>query len=130
MKDEVRRTIEKLRSYNKWRRGDEELPQPDPREIGIWIEEICNYAEEVGAKCDQLRIDAQREAEHHDRMVGELERVYDERDEARRLADAVAEKAKALVARWDQPSWKDVAPTAGFIYDLRNAVDDYYDSVK
>ena len=108
MKDEVRRTIEKLRSYNKWRRGDEELPQPDPREIGIWIDEICNYAEEVGAKCDQLRV---------------------ERDEARRLADAVAEKAKALVARWDQPSWKDVAPTAGFIYDLRNAVDDY-ESVK
>lgn len=118
-------TIEKLRLYNKWRRGDEELPQPDPREIGQWIDEICNYAEEVGAKCDQLRIDAQREAEHHDRMVGELERVYDERDEARRLAEAMAEKAKALVARWDQPSWKDVSPTAGFIYDLRNAVAAY-----
>jgi hypothetical protein len=121
----IHETIKKLRLYNKWRRGDEELPQPDPREIGIWIDEICNYAEEVGAKCDQLRIDAQREAEHHDRMVGELERVYDERDEARRLAEAMAEKAKALVARWDQPSWKDVAPTAGFIYDLRNAVAAY-----
>ena len=89
-------TIKKLRHYNKWRRGDEELSQPDPREIGIWIDEICNYAEE-----------------------------NDDRDDARRLADAVAEKAKALVARWDQPSWKDVAPTAGFIYDLRNAVAAY-----
>ena len=121
----IQETIKKLRLYNKWRRGDEELPQPDPREIGLWIDEICNYAEEVGAKCDQLRIDAQREAEHHDRMVGELERVYDERDDARRLAEAMAEKAKALVARWDQPSWKDVSPTAGFIYDLRNAVAAY-----
>jgi hypothetical protein len=121
----IQETIKKLRLYNKWRRGDEELPQPDPREIGLWIDEICNYAEEVGAKCDQLRIDAQREAEHHDRMVGELEKVYDERDEARRLAEAMAEKAKALVARWDQPSWKDVSPTAGFIYDLRNAVAAY-----
>jgi len=51
----IQETIKKLRLYNKWRRGDEELPQPDPREIGIWIDEICNYAEEVGAKCDQLR---------------------------------------------------------------------------
>jgi len=32
---------------------------------------------------DILRLDAQREAEHHDRMVGELEKVYKERDEAR-----------------------------------------------
>ena len=32
---------------------------------------------------DILRLDAQKEAEHHDRMVGELEKVYKERDEAR-----------------------------------------------
>ena len=31
----------------------------------------------------KLKLDAQREAEHHDRMVGELEKVYKERDEAR-----------------------------------------------
>jgi hypothetical protein len=99
MKDEVRRTIEKLRSYNKWRRGDEELPQPDPREIGLWIDEICNYAEEVGAKCDQLRVDAQREAEHHDRMVGELERVYDERDEARRLTEDSEKKIRDFIEK-------------------------------
>ena len=37
---------------------------------------------------DILRLDAQKEAEHHDRMVGELEKVYKERDEAREaLAD-------------------------------------------
>ena len=34
---------------------------------------------------DILRLDAQREAEQHDRMVGELEKVYAERDEAREL---------------------------------------------
>ena len=32
---------------------------------------------------DSLKLAAQREAEHHDRMVGELEKVYKERDEAR-----------------------------------------------
>jgi len=31
----------------------------------------------------KMKLDAQREAEHHDRMVGELEKVYIERDEAR-----------------------------------------------
>ena len=36
----------------------------------------------------KMKLDAQREAEHHDRMVGELEKVYKERDEAREaLAD-------------------------------------------
>lgn len=29
-----------------------------------------------------LRLDAQKEAEHHDRMVRELERIYTERDDA------------------------------------------------
>ena len=40
-------------------------------------------------------------------------------------ANAMADKAKELIARWDQPSWKDTAPTAGFIYALRNAVEAY-----
>ena len=39
--------------------------------------------DEARAERDILRLDAQREAEHHDRMVGELEKVYKERDEAR-----------------------------------------------
>jgi hypothetical protein len=47
--------------------------------------------DEARAERDILRLDAQREAEHHDRMVGELEKVYKERDEARELL------AKALV---------------------------------
>jgi len=41
--------------------------------------------DEARAENDILRLDAQREAEHHDRMVGELEKVYKERDEAREL---------------------------------------------
>jgi hypothetical protein len=36
---------------------------------------------EAIAERDILRLEAQREAEHHDRMVGELEKVYVERDE-------------------------------------------------
>ncbi len=39
--------------------------------------------DEARAERDILRLDAQSEAEHHDRMVGEIEKVYRERDEAR-----------------------------------------------
>ena len=39
--------------------------------------------DEARAERDILRLDAQSEAEHHDRMVGELEKAYKERDEAR-----------------------------------------------
>ena len=47
------------------------------------------------------------------------------------MADRVASQrelldaAKAVVARWDTPSWKDVGPTADYINRLRNAVDTY-----
>ncbi len=37
----------------------------------------------------------------------------------------IIEKAKAIVSRWDQPSWKDTAPTAVFINELRDAIKSY-----
>jgi hypothetical protein len=45
--------------------------------------------DEARAERDILRLDAQSEAEHHDRMVGELEKVYKERDEAREALDCL-----------------------------------------
>lgn len=51
-----------------------------------WALRAERERDEAIADRDILRIDAQREAEHHDRMVGELERVYQERDEAREEA--------------------------------------------
>ena len=41
----------------------------------------------------KMKLDAQSEAEHHDKMVGELEKVYKERDEAR---DAIREAWLAM----------------------------------
>lgn len=47
-----------LRQYNAWRRGNlEDLPQPDPREIGEAIDaavEMIESAEEGRALCDKL----------------------------------------------------------------------------
>ena len=46
-------------------------------------------------------------------------------DFARKLErerDQLLEAAKAVVARWDMPSWKDTEPTAVVIYKLRDAI--------
>ncbi len=48
-------------------------------------------------------------------MVGDEERLT-------RL-EKVAEAARAVVERWDLPSWKDSEPTAAVIYRLRDALD-------
>jgi hypothetical protein len=58
----------------------------------------------------KLKLDAQREAEHHDRMVGELEKVYKERDEARgdlefwrglyKVLEKIIEEAKGGRDEW------------------------------
>lgn len=48
-------TIENLRKYNLWRRGDESIKQPDPKDIGIWIDEICEIAEKLERERDEAR---------------------------------------------------------------------------
>jgi hypothetical protein len=47
-----------------------------------------------------------------------------------KLCAVVVEKAKELINRWDQPSWKDTAPTAGFINALRNAIKSYEEEIQ
>jgi len=37
----------------------------------------------------------------------------------------LVEAARAVVRRWNEPSWKDVPATGGFIYRLRDALDAY-----
>lgn len=48
-------TIENLKKYNLWRRGDESIEQPDPKDIGIWIDEICEIAEKLERERDEAR---------------------------------------------------------------------------
>ena len=50
-------------------------------------QELERERDEARNQRDILRLDAQKEAEHHDRMVGELEKVYAERDEARKESE-------------------------------------------
>jgi hypothetical protein len=41
----IKETIEFIRHYNRWRRGDESIEQPHPRQIGISIDNICDWLE-------------------------------------------------------------------------------------
>jgi hypothetical protein len=41
-KDEI---IQGLKTYNKWRRGDETIPQPNPTELGILIDQAIKELE-------------------------------------------------------------------------------------
>lgn len=37
--------VEKLKSYNRWRRGDETIPQPSPKEVGEIIDQAIEAIE-------------------------------------------------------------------------------------
>jgi hypothetical protein len=41
------------------------------------VNKLCEERDEARAEIQMLRLDAQKEAEHHDRMVKELEELYD-----------------------------------------------------
>ena len=38
--------IEKLKKYNRWRRGDETVPQPHPQEVGEMIDHAIKVIED------------------------------------------------------------------------------------
>ena len=68
--------IARLREYNRWRRGDEKIAQPDPGKIGRLLDTVCE-------------------------MVGQLER---ERDEARAVAYDLAVIASHCLGWHDHES--------------------------
>lgn len=43
-----------LRQYNEWRRGAE-IDQPHPKDIGVWIDEICKRVDDQNAKVIELQ---------------------------------------------------------------------------
>jgi hypothetical protein len=61
-----------------------------------WAEQLERERDEARNQRDILRLDAQKEDIHHDRMIGELERVYAERDEAREQRDSLQALSQSL----------------------------------
>lgn len=60
--------------------------------------ELKKERDEAIADRDIARLSAQDSDRAHDRMVGELEKVYKERDEARDLAQQMSESNQVLMA--------------------------------
>ena len=60
------------------------------------------------AECDAMREDNKRLASVAQAHESKLEGLFD--------------AAQAVVERWETPMWKDVPPTADYIYRLRDAV--------
>ena len=59
-----------LRQFNEWRRGDEDIPQPDPREIGEAIDAAVEMIERMGKMEAALQI-AMRQNSHDMLMTGD-----------------------------------------------------------
>ena len=53
----------KLRAFNEWRRGDEDIPQPDPRVIG----EAIDAAIEMIERMEKMQAALRR---HHEMAMG------------------------------------------------------------
>ena len=70
-----------LRQFNEWRRGDEDIPQPDPREIGEAIDAAI-------AMIDRLEAAEKSDAE----SIAMYRKARDERDALRAKIEARAQQ--------------------------------------
>jgi hypothetical protein len=43
-----------LRNFNRWRRGDEDLEQPDARKVGEMIDAACDALDEASYRISQF----------------------------------------------------------------------------
>ena len=48
-------TVNFLRTFNRWRRGDTSLEQPSPRVIGQMLDEACDQIERLQSEVESLR---------------------------------------------------------------------------
>ena len=48
-------TVNFLRTFNRWRRGDTSLEQPSPRVIGQMIDDACAQIERLEGEVESLR---------------------------------------------------------------------------
>ena len=95
------KAIQVLRDYNLWRRADEDMDQPDPREIGEAIDSVLVSIQKAEADLDEER----KEGEEQARLLGmgsEREaKLIAERDLWRAEAQRWREQALDLEAQID-----------------------------
>ena len=101
--------VAKLREYNRWRRGDEGIAQPDPGEIGRLLDAVCEMVEQLERERDMAedeRIDLAKQ------LRSEQERhavCQNERDEAREALKISIEAFREIQAA----TWKTAGELRG-----------------
>jgi hypothetical protein len=93
--------IAKVREYNLWRRGSDQLAQPDPTEIGLYLDAVCDIAESLERERDEARkseMAAQKECLEQARLIGmSADREADLRTKIDYLGKKLEESRKQLV---------------------------------
>jgi hypothetical protein len=82
---DIQKTIQVLRDFNLWRRADEDMDQPDPREIGEAIDEAIEAMEKLGILTDTAQAVVDRwetpfwkEVEHTGVYIAALRKAVEE----------------------------------------------------
>jgi hypothetical protein len=110
-----------LRDYNLWRRGNEDMDQPDPREIGQAIDYAIEAMEELN-EWRTLNGWGGTPEIINDFIKEQQSRIY-AAQKAEEQRDKLAEAAHAVWDRWETPLWKDHTPTALVMNKLRDALE-------
>ena len=134
-------TVQFLRTFNRWRRGDTSLEQPSPRVIGQMIDAICDKVETLTRERDEARAMLERKWDKEDPP---LIKMMQERDEAREDAkratyDAAQEtiKVSTLKSHWieacrERDQWKSkfVQANKDYGFELRDPCGTIWDHAK
>ena len=119
---DIQKTIQTLRDFNLWRKGDDAMEQPDPWGIGEAIDEAIEAMEELNEWRTLMSWGGTPEI-INDFIKGQQSRIY-AAQEAEEQRDMLADAAQAVVDRWETPFWKQVEHTGVYIAALRKALEE------
>ena len=83
----------KLRAFNEWRRGDEDIPQPDPREIGKAIDAAVEMIDRLEAAEEDIAL----KEKVIDALGSELNAIANERDALRAKIEAMKKRLRLIL---------------------------------
>ena len=102
----MRQTVNFLWTFNRWRRGDETLEQPSPRVVGEMIDAACDEIEQLTQQRDEARKWAEAAWAKSDRAEKMLRTAAAKADQWRNCADGLA---SALHQMGDIPDYAEFA---------------------
>lgn len=92
-------TIEFVRNFNRWRRGDESLDMPNPQRVGEALDDLCDLAEKLERERNELLRDVHQPELCNEKIMG-LERERDTlREMIRGIADRIGDEGNAMWER-------------------------------